>query len=371
MPRLNDTPEEATLRSRLREWLAAHAPATKDVDWPARVTWQRTLYEAGWLGLSWPADYGGQGASLREQFVYNEELVRAHTPDLPNGIGLMIVGPAMIAVGSDNQKRRYLPKILSADEIWCQGFSEPNAGSDLANLRTRAVADGDDYIVTGQKIWSSYSLKADLCFLLARTNPDAPRHKGISCLIVDLKSPGVEVKPLRQITGDAEFGEIFLDGVRVPKANLVGSENDGWMVAMTTFTRERANIAISLSVRLNQQFDELLAQVREAGADADLRRRVAQTYVDGRCLDWTCRRFGEELYGFHSSLIKVAWAETNQAMQELGLGLRGTEVPVAETEQGWQFGYLRSRGNSIEGGTSEILRTIIAERILGLPRLGK
>ena len=371
MPRLHDTPEEAELRARLREWLSASVPAAKDLDWPSRVAWQRTLHEAGWLGLSWPKEYGGQGASLREQFVYNEELVQARAPELPNGIGLMIVGPAMIAVGSEEQKRRYLPKILSADEIWCQGFSEPNAGSDLANLQTRAVLDGDDYVVTGQKIWSSYSLRADLCFLLARTDPDAPRHKGISCLIVDLKAPGVEVKPLRQITGDAEFGEIFLDGVRVPKSNLVGAENDGWIVAMKTFTRERANIAMSLSVRLNQQFEDMLAQVRRTGADAELRRRVAQAYVDSQCLDWSCRRFGEELYSSHSALIKVAWAETNQAMQELGLGLRGADVPLTEAEPGWQFGYMRSRGNSIEGGTSEILRTIVAERILGLPRLGK
>ncbi len=371
MPRLHDTPDEAALRSRLREWLAQNVPPQTELDWPERVAWQRTLHQAGWLGLSWPSEYGGQGASLREQFVYNEELVKARAPDLPNGIGLMIVGPAMIAVGSEEQKREYLPKILSAEHIWCQGFSEPNAGSDLAGLQTRAVSDGDDYVVTGQKIWSSNSLNADYCLLLARTDPEAPRHKGISCMIVDLEAAGVEVKPLRQITGDAEFGEIFLDGVRVPKANLVGAENDGWMVAMKTFTRERANISMSLSVRLNQQFEGLLAQVRETRADADLRRRVAQAYVDSQCLDWSCRRFGAELYGFQSSLVKVAWAETNQAMQELGLGLSGASVPLAEQARGWQFGYMRSRGNSIEGGTSEILRTIVAERILGLPRMGK
>jgi alkylation response protein AidB-like acyl-CoA dehydrogenase len=371
MPRLHDTPDEAALRARLRTWLSANVPAEKRLDWPGRIAWQRTLHQAGWLGLTWPSEYGGQGATLREQFVYNEELARAQAPDLPNGIGLLFVGPALIAVGSAEQKRRYLPKILSADEIWCQGFSEPNAGSDLANLQTRAISDRDGYVVTGQKIWSSNSRHANLCFLLARTDGEAQRHKGISCLIVDLKAPGVEVKPLRQITGDAEFGEIFLDGVRVPKANLVGAENEGWMVAMKTFTRERANIAMSLSVRLNQQLEEMLRQVRKTGADAELRRRVAQAYVDSQSLDWSCRRFGEELYGFHSALIKVAWAETNQALQELGLGLRGADVPVLEEEPAWQFGYLRSRGASIEGGTSEILRTIIAERILGLPRLGK
>ena len=371
MPRLHDTPEEAALRAKLRDWLAANVPAEKDLDWDGHVAWQRKLHEAGWLGLSWPAEYGGQGASLCEQFVYNEELAKARAPDLPNGIGLMIAGPALIAAGSGEQKKQYLSRILSAEDIWCQGFSEPNAGSDLASLQTRAVSDGDDYVIAGQKIWSSNSLKADYCLLLARTDPEAPRHKGISCVVLDMKAPGVEVKPLRQITGDAEFGEIFLDGVRVPKTNLVGAENDGWMVAMKTFTRERANIAMSLSVRLNRQLESMLGEVRRLGADAELRRRVAQAYVDSQCLDWSCRRFGEELYGFQSSLVKVAWAETNQALQELGLGLRGADVPLMEDEPGWQFGYMRSRGNSIEGGTSEILRSIVAERILGLPRMGK
>ena len=202
------------------------------------------LAEAGWLGLSWPKEHGGQGATLAEQAIYNQEMARARGPELANGIGLMIAGPALIAAGSAEQQSRYLPPILTAEEIWCQGFSEPNAGSDLAGLQTKAVSDGDEWVVTGQKIWSSNSRHAVLCLLLARTDPDAPRHKGISAMILDLRSPGVTVKPLAQITGDEEFGEIFLDEVRVPKANLVGAENEGWIVAMKTFTRERANIAM-------------------------------------------------------------------------------------------------------------------------------
>ena len=374
MPRLKDTAEEAAFRARLRDWLAINPPEP-DLDWDGQVAWQRKLFDAGWVGLNWPTEYGGQGASMREQFIYNEETIKAKSPGLPNGIGLMIVGPTMIAVGSEEQKKRYLPKILSGEEIWCQGFSEPNAGSDLANLQTRAVLDGDVYVVTGQKIWSSNSRHADLCFLLVRTDPDAPRHKGITCVIMDLKLPGVEVKPLAQITGEKEFSEIFFNEVRLPVTQRVGEENEGWIIAMKTFVRERANISINLSVRLQQQFEQILSTVRRTGADQDTRRRVAQAYVDSQCLRMTCERMAEDLYGFQSSLVKVAWAEMNQNMQELGLSLLGPDAMLmpdeADFSKSWQYGYLRSRGASIEGGTSEILRSIVAERILGLPRLGK
>lgn len=372
MPRLADTPEQAQFRARLREWLEANVPASGVSSWEDRVAWQRKLADAGWLGLSWPKQHGGQGATLAEQQIYNQEMSRARGPELANGIGLMIAGPALIAAGSPEQQSRYLPPILTATEIWCQGFSEPNAGSDLAGLQTKAVSDGDHYVVTGQKIWSSNSRNATLCLLLARTDSDAPRHKGISAMVVDLTSPGATVKPLAQITGDEEFGEIFLDEVRVPKANLVGGENEGWIVAMKTFERERANIAMSLSVRLGRQLEQLVAAARGRDDDAQVRRQVAQAWVDGETLRLTCERLGEQLYGFHSSLIKIAWAETNQRLQELGLSLAGPEAALLpEGSESWQFGYMRSRGNSIEGGTSEILRTIVAERVLGLPRMGK
>jgi len=371
MPRFADTPEQAAFRLELRNWLEAHPPPA-DPEWDDLVQWQRTLYDAGWLGLSWPAEHGGRGAGLPEQFIYNQETARAGVPDLANGIGMLIVGPALIVAGSAEQQGRYLPGILSAEEIWCQGFSEPNAGSDLAGLQTRAREDGDDYVVTGQKIWSSNSRHARYCLALARTDPDVPRHKGITAMIIDLQSQGVTVKPLRQITGDAEFGEIFFDEVRVPKTNRVAEEGDGWMVAMKTFTRERANIAIDLTVRLERQLERLIASARDQGCDASTRREVAQAWIDGASLGWTCERLGEQLYGFHSSLIKVAWSETNQRLQTLGLSLLGPEAALGDSErESWQFGYQRSRGNSIEGGTSEILRTIVAERVLGLPRLGK
>ncbi len=373
MPRLQDSPEEAAFREKLRGWLSENVPNIEGRDVDALKAWQKRLFDAGWLGLNWPKNYGGQGASFREQVVYNEEVIRAKTPTPINGIGLMIVGPTLIAVGNEEQKKRYLAPILSADEIWCQGFSEPNAGSDLAGLQTKAISDGDDYVITGQKIWTSNSRIADFIFLLVRTDPDAPRHKGITAVIVDMKTPGVSVKPLRQITGDAEFGEVFFDEVRVPKSNRIGDENDGWIVAMKTFTRERANISVSTSVRLQQQCDNLVSAVkgRDTPVDPQLRRHVAQAYLDAECLNLTCERLSEQLFGFESSLVKVVGSEINQRLQELGMDTLGPDAPLIPTgdfEKTWQFGFMRSRGNTIEGGTSEILRGIIAERILGLPR---
>ncbi len=371
--RLLDTPEDAAFRGRLREWLEANNTPIGRSDWGARRQWQAKLCEAGWLGLSWPTEFGGQGGTMREEFIYNEEVARANAPEALNTIGLLIAGPAMIACGDPGQNKHYLPRILSADDIWCQGFSEPNAGSDLANLQTRAVSGGDDYVVSGQKIWTSYSRIADYCLLLVRTAPDRPRHKGITALIVDMKSPGVSVKPLPQITGEAEFGEIFFDDVRVPKKNVVGEENEGWIVAMKTFTRERANISIRSSVQVQRAVQSLIASAaeRDEKLDSSTRRKIARAYIDSEALRLNCERFGERLYGFHSSMVKVSWALTNQRVNELGLDTLGPEAVLLddpEDHSTWQFGYLRSRGNSIEGGTSEILRTIVAERILGLPR---
>ena len=371
--RLLDTPKDATFRARLGEWLAANNIPVDRGDWEGRRTWQAKLHQGGWLGLSWPTDFGGRGGTLREEFIYNEEVTRVDAPEPLNTIGLLIAGPAMIACGDPEKNKHYLPRILSAEDIWCQGFSEPNAGSDLANLQTRAVSDGDDYLVSGQKIWTSYSRIADYCLLLVRTALDRPRHKGITALIVDMKSPGVSVKPLPQITGEAEFGEMFFDEVRVPKKNIVGVENEGWIVAMKTFTRERANISIRASVQVQRAVATLVstAAERAANLDSSARRKIAQAYIDSEALRLNCERFGERLYGFHRSMVKISWALTNQRINELGLDALGPEAVLLDNpadHSTWQFGYLRSRGNSIEGGTSEILRTIVAERILGLPR---
>ena len=246
---LNPTPQERKFRDELRAWLEAHAPR----DWEARQSadnmearfaflrdWQRQVYEAGWAGLSWPKEYGGRGATLMEKAIFTEEVARAGAPPLPGILGLELVGPTLIAFGAEAQKQRYLAKILSGEEIWCQGFSEPNAGSDLAALRTAAALDGDHFIVSGQKVWTSYGWAADWCELVVRTDAAAEKHKGLTVLLVDMHSPGVEVRPLRQITGETEFNELFFDNVRVPVANVVGRVNDGWNVALGTLMHERA-----------------------------------------------------------------------------------------------------------------------------------
>ena len=398
MTRLQDTPAEAAFRERLRRWLEANTPSIGKHDVDALKAWQRTLHEAGWLGLTWPAEYGGQGLGFREQAIFNEEAARARIPPSINNIGLMIAGPALIAIGSEaHKKRRYLPKIYAQlpRRSGARASPNPTPAPIWRHCRPAPSSDGDDYVVTGQKIWTSNSLIADYIWLLVRTDPDAPRHKGITALVVDMRSPGVTVKPLRQITGEAEFGEVFFDEVRVPKANRVGAENDGWIIGMKTFTRERANISVALSVRLQQQFDRLLDTVRnrDVPLDPQQARDVAQAYVDSECLTLTCERMADRLFGFESSVVKVAWAEMNQRLQRIGLSTLGPDAPLlsagsfdqaddttatfgtealAEDDESyaksWQFGYLRARANSIEGGTSEILRSVIAERVLGLPR---
>ncbi|MGH7962646.1 MAG: acyl-CoA dehydrogenase family protein, partial [Candidatus Binatia bacterium] len=245
------SPQEEQFRRELRTWLAAHPPegydpetfVTLDLDQRFEVqrNWQQTLFAAGWIGINWPQEYGGRGATILEQAIYQQEMAQARVPETANLIGLSIAGPTIIHWGTEVQKQRHLQKILSAEEIWCQGYSEPDAGSDLASLRTSAVEDGDDFVVNGQKVWTTVAHQAQYCILLARTDPQVPKHKGLSYLLVDMQSPGITVRPLVQITGDAEFNEVFFADVRVPKANLLGAPGQGWQVAVTTLMFERAN----------------------------------------------------------------------------------------------------------------------------------
>ena len=246
---------DESFQAELRAWLAANVTdefrekrtMTFQEKVAVRRAWQKKLFEAGWIGIGWPEEYGGRGASLMQEAIYNEEMARAQAPATANVIGLNMVGPTILAVGTPQQKARYLPKILSGEEIWCQGFSEPNAGSDVASLQTRGVREGDDFVVNGQKVWTSYGYVADFCILLVRTDFEAPKHKGLSYLIVDMKSPGVSAKPLVQMTGEAEFAELFFENVKVPVANLVGELNKGWMVAITTLMHERGVSRLALS----------------------------------------------------------------------------------------------------------------------------
>jgi alkylation response protein AidB-like acyl-CoA dehydrogenase len=373
------TQHEQAFRAELRAWLAANVPreappATLEAEAAFLTAWQRRLHNAGWVAVHWPQEYGGRGASLTETAIYQEEMARARAPQVMNRVGINNVGPTLIAHGSEAQRQRYLPGILSGEEIWCQLYSEPNAGSDLASLRCRADRQGDGFIVSGQKVWTSYAQFATFGILLARTDPAAPPHRGISCLIVDMRLPGLTIRPLRQLTGSAEFSETFFDDVVVPRANLVGAENDGWRVATVTLAHERGtNFSFKEQVLQKIALDELADLLRASGAARDplMRQRWAAACVDvevmrlHNCATMTRLARGE-LPGAESSIVKLFWADLSQRLNELGLDALG---PAAQFAAGpWPQRMLWSRCASIAGGTNEIQRNIIAQRLLGLPR---
>jgi alkylation response protein AidB-like acyl-CoA dehydrogenase len=391
---LNLSPEEIQFRDELRRWLAVNAPK----DWDERreesmesrfeylKRWQRKLYEGGWAGISWPKEYGGRGASLMEQVIFWQEMAQAQAPPLANVLGLGIIGPTIIAFGTEAQKKRFLAKILSAEEIWCQGFSEPDAGSDLANVRCEAKLDGDHYIVNGQKVWNSYGWAADWCELVVRTDPDVPKHKGLTVLLVDMKSPGVEVRPLRQMTGETEFNELFFHDLRVPVANVVGKVNEGWGVAMGTLMHERGTFGAGLQITYRRNMERLIELAkttkrngRPAAEDRVIRQKLAQCYAEieiMRCNQMRAfsRISSTGVPGPEGSIQKIFWSELNQRFQQIAQELLG---PYGQLEAGddraidngtWAYGYLRSRGNTIEAGTSEIQRNIIGHFVLGLPK---
>ena len=372
--------EELAFRDEFRAWLADNPPPPdpgKVADearnaW--RAAWQRQLYEGGWAAPGWPAEYGGRGATLTQSAIYFEELGRARVPLPANVLGLLLGGPTLMVWGTDEQKERYLAPILSADEIWCQGFSEPDAGSDLASLKTRAVKDGDDWVVTGQKVWTSAAQYSKWCMLVARTDPDAPKHKGLTYFLMDMEQEEVQVRPLRQITGEAEFNELFIEGARIPDENVVGGVGNGWKVALTTLMNERAGLGFTLQIRLRQLLDDLIAVAGERGLLDDARYADQLAELHARCeairlMAWKgltdAERYGQP--GPEGSLVKWLWSDTNQQATQLAADIVGAEALVAGTT--WSYELLRARGNSIEGGTTEILKNIVAERVLGLPRL--
>jgi alkylation response protein AidB-like acyl-CoA dehydrogenase len=375
---LTPTPQEQEFCDQLRAWLADNHPGPEpegDVaGFEFRRAWQRRLHDDDWAGVSWPKEYGGRGATLVEQAIYNEELARAQAPSTANVLGLAMGGPTVIAHGTEEQKRRYLEPILSADEIWCQGFSEPDAGSDLASLKTRAVRDGDEWVVTGQKVWTTLAHHAKWCMLVARTDQDAPRHKGLTYFLMDMEQDAVQVRPLRQITGESEFNELFIEEARIPHGNIVGGEGNGWNVAITTLMHERATLAFGLQIRVKITLGELLAEARDCGASEDpiIRDRLAQLYIESEVLRLNALRGLSSIMrtgvpGPEGSLGKWQWAEVNQALTELAVDLRGPRAVLNDDR--WTYRYLRARANSIEGGTTEILKNIVAERVLGLPRM--
>jgi alkylation response protein AidB-like acyl-CoA dehydrogenase len=387
---LNLTPEQQQFRDELRAWLAANVPPPfagstneeeKGEHFEYLRRWQRKVFDAGWAGISWPKEYGGRGAALIEQAILTEEWARADAPPLINGLGLSLIGPTIITVGTPEQKQRYLPKILSCEEIWCQGFSEPNAGSDVASLATKATRDGDDFIVNGQKIWTSLAHMADWCLLLVRTDPDVPRHKGITALLVDMHSPGVEVRPLKQMNGDASFNEVFFDNVRVPAANVLGEVNKGWSTAITTLMNERAHLGTGIYVSFKRNLDQLIAHARQmkrngkpTAQDPVIRQKLAQAFMELEIFRLTNTRAlskmqNKSVPGPEGSILKLQWSEYNQRFQQTAMETLGPVAQLHGFDNGkWVYDFLRTRANTIEAGTSEIQRNIVAERVLGLPK---
>ncbi|MEW6269867.1 MAG: acyl-CoA dehydrogenase family protein [Thermodesulfobacteriota bacterium] len=383
-------------RDELRTWLAGHLRPELKPDALARLpeservarlrAWQRTLAQDRWVGITWPREHGGREATIAQQIAYTEEMTRVQAPPVLGSLGVGIAGPPIIAFGNAEQKERFPRRILSGEDLWCFGFSEPGAGSDLASLRTSATLDGDHFVVNGQKVWTTLAHHADWCMLLCRTNPEEKRAKGVSCLLVDMRSPGITVKPLRQMTGEAEFNEIFFENVHVPRANLLGELHGGWPVAVAALQNERGILyVVEMRIQLQQARDHLLALAREygAGGDAVLRQELAQIHVATEVFRMTCQRTLDKLLrmgmpGPEASIIKLHWTEITQAMPTLGmqiLGQKGLLYDAPEPRSGrvdpgqWlQRSYLGSRAASIASGTSEIMKGIIAMQVLGLPR---
>jgi alkylation response protein AidB-like acyl-CoA dehydrogenase len=378
-------------RADLRRWLDANVPDDLRPENADRLpddervrrlrAWQRKLAEARWVGITWPEEYGGRGAGIPEQIVYVEEMARARAPEVIGNLGIGIAGPPILAYGSEEQKRRFAPRILAADDLWCFGFSEPGAGSDLASLRTQAVLEGDHFVVTGQKVWTTLGHHADWCMLLARTDPATRRAQGISCLLVDMRSPGITVRPLRQITGEAEFNEIFFEGVKVPRANLLGELHQGWQIAVAALQNERGILyVVGMQITLKQARDKLVAfaRSRDAGRDPVLRQELAGLYLGTEVFRMTCQRTLDKLLrmgmpGPEASIIKLHWTELTQSMPRIGMQILGPEGLLYDSadprpEQWLQKGHLGAPAASIASGTSEIMRGIIAMQVLGLPR---
>jgi alkylation response protein AidB-like acyl-CoA dehydrogenase len=385
-----DSPEEAAFRAEVRDFIKREGPESRSADMfamGANREWLKKLAARKWIAPAWPVEYGGAGMSVMEQFIFNTELAEARVPR-PAGIATGFAGPTLIVHGTEEQKQQYLPEILSGEVIWCQGYSEPGAGSDLAALQTRAVRDGDDYVVNGQKIWTSGAHLAKWMILLARTDPDAPKHKGISYFIVDMKSPGVSVRPLVNMGGSHEFNEVFFEDVRVPRRNLIGEENRGWYLAQTTLSFERSNIGSAVGAR--QTVEDLVALAKEQAAsgvstlrhNAQVRTELTERYLEAQVATLMSYKIvsiqAKEgvAPGHEASVAKLFGTELNQRIYRTGMKLVGlygqldakSDAVTAPMSGRIKYMYLRSVANTIEGGTSEIQRNIIATRGLGLPR---
>jgi alkylation response protein AidB-like acyl-CoA dehydrogenase len=388
---LAETASERALADEVRAFLARANLRSEDL--PRRLDdrmealrrWQGACYEAGFVGRAWPAEFGGGGRPPVEQIIVDQELAAGSAPEFVNVVGLDVLGPSLLRFGNDEQRVRYIPPILAAEEIWCQGFSEPEAGSDLASLRTRAVQDGDNYVINGHKTWVSWGQYAKFCGLLARTDDSVPRHRGISMLIVDMSTPGVDVRPMTQITGHAEFSELFLEDVVVPRENLLGQLGDGWKIAMHTLGHERGTAALPRQVKLRTWLDRAvsLAARRELDGrpvleDPEVQTELARALIGVEVLrHHAYRTVGEFLSGGavgpESSSVKLLMAEAEQRLAETALEVLGPTLLSGDPDEApendfWYETYLYSRAASVYGGARQIQRDIIADRILSLPK---
>ena len=388
-------PQEIEFRGEFRAWLTRNIPAgwepsqarglSHHESWELRRDFERRMGRDGWLGVAWPEEYGGRGATLMEQVIYQEELARAEAPGLAGHVGLQMVGPILMEVGTDEQRSRFLPPILRGEEVWYQGFSEPNAGSDLASLQTRAVLDGDEWVITGQKVWGGFAEFSDWGAVLVRTDPDVPKHKGISFMVVDMKSPGIEISYIREMHGGSNMNEVFFDGVRVPRDNVISAINDGWNVATRLLTWERGVITLAILVNYEifwERLREYAHSTRRAGRLLSelphVREGLAQTYVNIRMmklanLRWLAHYLQGARPGFETSYMKLYWNKAHQSVTDLALEMGGAdalELPGSDAapEGSFPIEWMAARATSILGGTEDIQRNIIAERIYGLPR---
>jgi len=388
-----DTPAEAAFRDEIRTWLAenlkgefaalgsAGGPAD-ETGWDTRVEWARLLGRDRWTGLSWPVEYGGRGADVAQQIIYSEEYARANAPSSVSFFGEGLFAPTLIAWGTDEQKRRFLPGIQMCEELWCQGFSEPNAGSDLANVQTRGVLDGEEWVVDGQKVWTTLAHRSDWCFVVTRTDPESSGHHGLSYLLVPMDQPGVDVRPLRQMTGSAEFNEVFFDGARTAKENVLGPVGEGWKVALATLGFERGTAFLSQQLAFEEEVTRVLDIARKNGAADDpvLRDELAARYIGLQVMKYNGMRMLTNLVksatlGPEASIGKLFWTTWHKAFGETAMKVLGADaLTVAESGAGTydldelhQI-FMASRAETIYAGSSEIQHNIIGERVLGLPR---
>ena len=386
---LHETSEDAAFRARARAWLeenlsgefaaarGAGRAGSEHEDRDLRLAWERHLGAAGWTCVGWPTGHGGGGASMAQQVIWNEEYVRADAPARVGVMGEGLIGPTLIAYGSPQQKARFLEPIRLGTELWCQGYSEPDAGSDLANVQTKAERDGDEWVVTGQKVWTSYAQWSDWCFVVARTDPAKPRHKGLSYLLVPMDQPGVEVRSIRQVTGTAEFNEVFFDGARTAADMVVGDVNDGWRVALATLAFERGVGLLGDILHFRRQLDEIMELARKTGRSADpvVRQRLAQSWARLYVLRLNTLRSLTGVEGPvappQASISKLFWATWHRDMGEMAMDVIGAHSMVGEDLpyelSDLQRIFLFSRADTIYGGSNEIQRNIIGERVLGLP----